>query len=351
VAPAPTELRSGLATCRCAGHSRNRPETLMTRPQLLAAALLTAVAFALPGRALANADCGRRLFPVTLTLDDPGVGDEAALPTVSYQHFGNNTATPGDDTTVSVNLNKRLTDDFMLGVGGGYDFNTSPPQLGKNQTGWQDLQLLAKWQDCVSAEHEFMFSLGVIRELGRTGAISAGADEYGYTAPAIYAGKGFGDLSSPALRPLAITGELYRTWSDHGLAFETVTNPMTGLTMTRSNGASANFWFGAVSLQYSLVYIQRHMKQIDLPPWMGGLIPVVEFDWISPGGNPTNVQTAWRAASGVIYEGKGYEVAVEAQVPLGRSAGTGLGVIAQVYIFLDDLYPNSIGKPVLEWFH
>lgn len=78
--------------------------------RLLAAALLTAVAFALPGRAQANADCGPGLFPVTLTLDDPGVGDEAALPTVSYQHFGNNAATPGDDTTVSVNLNKRLTE-------------------------------------------------------------------------------------------------------------------------------------------------------------------------------------------------------------------------------------------------
>lgn len=235
----------------------------------------------------------------------------------------------------------------MLGIGGGYDFNTVPPQLGKNQTGWQDLQLLAKWQDCVSPEHEFMFSLGVIRELGGTGAVSASADKYGYTAPAIYAGKGFGDLSSAAIRPLAITGELYHTWSHHGLALETVTNPMTGLTMARSNGASADSWFGAFSLQYSLVYIQEHMKKIDLPPWLGGLIPLVELDWVSPSGKPTNVQTAWRAAPGVIYEGKGFEVAVEARVPLDRSAGTNLGVIAQFYVFLDDLYPNSIGKPLL----
>ncbi len=35
---------------------------------------------------------------------------------------------------------------------------------------------------------------------------------------------------------------------------------------------------------------------------------------------------------------------MEAQVPLDRSAGTGFGVIAQFYIFLDDLYPNSIGS-------
>ncbi len=91
----------------------------MITPKLVAASLLTALAFALPGRALANAECGARLFPVTVTMDDPGVGDEAALPAVSYQHFGNNTATPGDNTTVNVNYNKRVTEDFMLGVGGG----------------------------------------------------------------------------------------------------------------------------------------------------------------------------------------------------------------------------------------
>lgn len=52
----------------------------------------------------------------------------------------------------------------------------------------------------------------------------------------------------------------------------------------------------------------------------------------------------------MIYEGTGYEVALEAQVPLSWGAGTGLGVIGQVYIFLDDLYPNSIGSPVVDWF-
>jgi hypothetical protein len=326
-------------------------ELHMITPKLVAASLLTALAFALPGRALANAECGARLFPVTVTMDDPGVGDEAALPAVSYQHFGNNTATPGDNTTVNVNYNKRVTEDFMLGVGGGYGFRSVPPALGKNQAGWQDLQLLAKWQDCVSPEHEFMFSLGVIRELGGTGSARAGADTYGYTAPAIYVGKGFGDLPTPALRPLAITGELYHTWSDRGLAFNNVTNPLTAVTTARSNGASSDSWFGAFSFQYSLLYVREHMEEVELPPWLSGLIPLVEFNWVSPSKKPTNVQTAWRAAPGVIYEGHGYELAVEALVPLDRSAGTNLGVIAQVYIFIDDLYPNSFGRPVSAWFH
>jgi hypothetical protein len=122
------------------------------------------------------------------------------------------------------------------------------------------------------------------------------------------------------------------------------------MTMPRGNGAGANSWFGGFSVQYSLLYAREHMKEIDLPPWLGGVIPLVEFSWVSPSSKPTNVQTAWRAAPGVIYEGHGYEVAIEALVPLGRSAGTNLGVIAQFYVFLDDLYPNSVGKPVLDWF-
>ena len=318
----------------------------------LAMASSLGVLLALPRFALANADCGARLFPVTLTLDDPGVGDEGSLPTARYQTYGSSSATPGDVTMVNVNLNKRLTEDFMLGVGGGYTFDKVPPQLGKNQSGWQDLQLLAKWQDCISPQHEFIISLGVIRELGGTGTTTAGADKYGYTAPAVYVGKGFGDLANPALRPVAMTAELYHTFSDHSFSLEPQPRSMGGLTTARSNGASANSWFGAFSLQYSLLYMREHMKDVDLPQWAGGLIPLVEIDWTSASGRPTNVQTAWRAAPGVILEGEGYEVAVEAQVPLNRAAGKNVGVIAQLYIFLDDLYPNSwVGQPVRNWFH
>ena len=34
--------------------------------------------------AFAHAVCGDRIFPATLGIDDPGVGDELALPTLTY---------------------------------------------------------------------------------------------------------------------------------------------------------------------------------------------------------------------------------------------------------------------------
>ncbi len=34
--------------------------------------------------ASAHAVCGNRVFPATLTIDDPGVNDELSLPTIEY---------------------------------------------------------------------------------------------------------------------------------------------------------------------------------------------------------------------------------------------------------------------------
>ena len=40
------------------------------------------------------------------------------------------------------------------------------------------------------------------------------------------------------------------------------------------------------------------------------------------------------------------ELGIEARIPLNKAAGTHVGVVGLVHFFLDDLFPNSIGKPV-----
>jgi hypothetical protein len=37
---------------------------------------------------------------------------------------------------------------------------------------------------------------------------------------------------------------------------------------------------------------------------------------------------------------------VEAIIPVNSQSGTNVGVIAQLHIYLDDLFPRSIGKPI-----
>jgi hypothetical protein len=39
-------------------------------------------------------------------------------------------------------------------------------------------------------------------------------------------------------------------------------------------------------------------------------------------------------------------VAVEAIVPLNGASGHGVGAIAQLDLYLDDLLPDSLGKPI-----
>ena len=38
--------------------------------------------------------------------------------------------------------------------------------------------------------------------------------------------------------------------------------------------------------------------------------------------------------------------ALEAMIPINRDSGTSVGVIGQVHFFLDDIFPNSIGRPL-----
>jgi hypothetical protein len=50
----------------------------------------------------------------------------------------------------------------------------------------------------------------------------------------------------------------------------------------------------------------------------------------------------------VIYQADSWDVGVEALIPGNRASGTNVGVIAQFHLFLDDLFPNSIGKPIFQ---
>ena len=59
----------------------------------------------------------------------------------------------------------------------------------------------------VNNEHEFVVSLAVAEEWGATG--TAGLDnQYTTITPKALIGKGFGDLQTELLRPIAITGSI-----------------------------------------------------------------------------------------------------------------------------------------------
>ena len=136
--------------------------------------------------ASAHVVAGARVFPVTLPIDDPGVAAEVSLPALNYD-FG-------------FEYDKTITPNTALIFNDGYDV----PKINgaKTQAGFENLFITGKWQAYTNAEHEFVISLGIIRELGGTGTSHTGGDKYGSTAPTGYFGKGLGDLPIGFARPL-----------------------------------------------------------------------------------------------------------------------------------------------------
>jgi hypothetical protein len=76
-------------------------------------------------------------------------------------------------------------------------------------------------------------------------------------------------------------------------------------------------------------------------------VPLVELAWSSPAPKPSNLCIQLVFAPGVIYSANSYQIGVEAIIPANRASGRNIGVIAQVHLFFDDLFPNSLGKPLI----
>jgi hypothetical protein len=317
------------------------------------AALACASVFAVhPTTAAAHAVAGDRVFPVTLTIDDPGVADEASLPTFTWQRFGANGGPSSyNQYTFGAEFDKRITERLGIFINDSYviqDYTT-----GKGHYGFQDVTGGVKYQTYVNAQHEFIVSLGVIREFARTGNPAIGADTTGNTTPTVYWGKGLGDLPIGLLRPLAITGTAGYSIADKELKglpqSPSQGGDMSGMAAQQFNNGYANRYVGGLSIQYSMPYLQSQVRDVGAGNFFGRLVPLVEIAYSSPAARPNNLGVQLQVAPGVIYEGDTYQVGVEALIPATKAAGTNVGVIAQFHLFFDDLFPNTLGKPLLDW--
>jgi hypothetical protein len=295
--------------------------------------------------AQAHVIAGARVFPVTLTFDDPGVSDEASLPALAYSRSPADGGTgPGHEVDLGLEFDKTITANTALIFNDGYDIQQM--NGAKTESGWENLVVTGKYQIYTNSAHEFVASLGIQREIGGTGTIHTGADHYGSTAPTGYFGKGFGDLPIGDFRPLAVTGELSYTIADKGLKLIRSVDPQNGMISSQFNTGNNNAWNGGMSLQYSLPYLQSQVRDLGLGPVFGNLIPLVEFTWSSPANAPGSAPMTWNAAPGVIYLTWWGEVGAEAMIPMNHAAGTNVGAVALVHFFFDDLFPHSIGRPI-----
>jgi hypothetical protein len=297
-------------------------------------------------QARAHGYAGDHMFISTLLLDDPNVADEASLPTFSFLPSPPEEGGTPAEYNVSFELDKRITRNFGFSLESGYSWLTRPGD--KTANGWENLTVGLKYLPYVNGEHEFLFSVGVQRQLARTGAngsngaVLENADSSS-TIPSLYFAKGFGDIPVDLLRPFMLTGQLSYQIADKKLKVD----PDTG---TPINNGIPNAWFGGLSLQYSIRYLSSQVKDYGLSSFVNRLTPVVEMSWSSPASKPNQSATTFLWGVGLNYTADSYAVTVEALIPGNRNTGSHRGVIAQFHLYFDDLFPNSLGKPIVEWF-
>jgi hypothetical protein len=309
---------------------------------------LIAVALALGAApaAWAHGLIGQRFFPATLAIDDPFVADELSLPTVSFMQFPSSPDGPAfRQTDISAEFSKRLSPNLGFSLGG--DLTVLDPNHGKTQSGFDNMEVSLKYVFWKSAEHETLLSAGVSWDVGGTGSKKIGAESFETVTPQFFFGKGMGDLpdSLSMLKPLAITGAL-------GIALPTRRYNKTytvsdegdegegggGVEVEKELNPKVAQW--GFSVQYNLQYLQSFVRDVGLPAPFSRMIPLVEVALETPVEGPESGQTTGTINPGAIWFGRYFQIGVEMQIPINRASGKGVGVLAQLHFYLDDIAPG-----------
>lgn len=309
-------------------------------------AALAALAMLSPISASAHCFVGARFLPATLNVDDPCVADELSLPTISRFRTGDDPS--ARQTDISAEFSKTITETF--GVSIGTTWTHLYPPGGPGVSGFQNIETSFKWQFLTVPEHEFVMSAALNVEWGGTGSQSVGAEAFNVYTPTLFFGKGFGDLPQGAgwLRAFAITGQV-------GYAMPGQRSTLNSIDIDPDTGAlvadvevhpDVLVWGG--TLQYSMPYLKSNIVDLGLPDVFNRLIPIVEVALQTPVANTitSGTMTTGTINPGFIYAADKFELAAEAIIPVNRASEVGVGGMVQLHFYLDDIFPDSIGRPI-----
>jgi hypothetical protein len=269
---------------------------------------------------------GDRFFPPTMTSDDPFAVDELALPTLISFNTPAGGGLPESRTfDAGFEFDKEIFPHFAVGISD--DYLSQNGHGGPSAYGWDNIELSAKYELYHNDPHEFIFSVGVLGDIGHTGYVNT-SDSFSTITPTAYFGKGFGDLPTSVdfLRPLALTGTLGQSFS--------------------TSAAGPNTFQWDFALEYSLPYLQTKVRDIGLPKLFGDMIPLTEFTFSTQENRAGRGHTTGTFNPGVLYESTYFEIGAEALIPVNHESGAHVGVIVQVWIFIDDLFPRVFGHPI-----
>lgn len=314
---------------------------------MLGRVTLAAVALLAAQDARAHGIAGNRLFPGTITFDDPAVADELQLYTVNTRHYLDDARSPVViDRALYGSFQRLLTEDlaFVANSGGIYRYGGAlSPRAGFSQTSLGLKQLVYK-----NELAETLVSASLVWGIGGSGSANVGANTPNTLTPALTFGKGFGDLPDTLawLRPFGIVGAAaLEVPLERTRASVRGTSTASSSQVGFANGAAVTTLHWGFAVEYSTLYLTDRFTPGQLPKDepLHQFVPLVEFAFDSP----WRQKTAATANPGLAYVEDVWQLSAEAILPLNRQGGRGPGFRAQLLIFLDDFAPAIFGKPLL----
>jgi hypothetical protein len=290
--------------------------------------------------AAAHGLAGKRFFPATLATDDTFVADELSLPTIDSRKMRAGGDEPAmRETGFSLDVSKRIIEN--LGIGFGATYKVLQPDGGDTQRGFDNLAASIKYKFYQNDERETILSAGVDWDIGGSGSKRVGAESFSTLTPALFFGKGFGDLpeSMKFIRPLGVTGLV-------GVGIPTRSSTISisdeGELGVERHPHTLEWGF---AVEYSVPYLQSFVQDVGLREPFSRMIPVIEFA-LSTALDRGASGTTGTVNPGIIWAGRYTQLAVEAVIPVNNRSGNGVGWIAQLHVFLDDLFPTTFGRPI-----
>jgi hypothetical protein len=283
---------------------------------------------------------GDRYFPSTLATTVPTAADFFNPP--SYVRLPA-TAT-ARETDIPTTYSKLITPDW--GVTFTETYRIQERANAPTRSGFDNFVIGTQYHLYVNPEHQFIFTIGGTAAIGGTGS-SKVANPFSTLTPTVYVGKGFGDLpdSMAWLRPVNVTANVGVALPTQSTTLSPTTLPTGATAVTETVNPNILLW--SFALEYTLLttnsYFGSDGKVRRFPQ---GWVPLVEFALTTPLNGPNAGLTTGMVNPGIIWVDRYFQFGVEAIVPVNVRSGSDIGVRAQAHLYLSEIFPDTIGKPI-----
>jgi hypothetical protein len=279
--------------------------------------------------AYAHGVVGDYIFLEPLVTDDATPANEADIVAPTW-----NRNSGGRTLSIGSSIEKLLGTDSdnlpRFSVGGGSTWISQSPKQGHDVSGFDDLELFAKYAFLIIPQHEFILSAKAVLDLP-TGNPSVQEQQHTSLGPELIGAKALGDLPNTTilkwLRPI-------------GFQFDYGYIPALG-------GHTSHNMFADGMIEYSLPYLSNNVQDIGLKWPLRNMFLYNEFNYNQlvkgPSGQtfPTILVTP-----GIAYVSYRFELSVGTQFALNQASVSGnhAAILGLLDIFYDSIIPQGNWK-------